>query len=379
MPYVELPPAHIVDTSEKFSHMVADLKNQTSIAVDTESNSLHAYQEQVCLVQISTIDKDYVVDPILVPDLDELEAVFDDPGIQKIFHAGDYDLATLKRDFDFEFQNLFDTMLAATALAEPAIGLAALLEKYLDLKIEKKFQRADWGKRPLDPEMLSYAQNDSHYLIPLRDILSQRLLQAGRLQNVLEDSAALAKVTLPMKDHEEDFWRVRGVQDLKPPALSLLKQLNHLRENLAMQRDVPPFKVFSDKLMIEVAQTQPKYREELSLLPSFSPSLNRRYGEQIMRVVSAWHKNPQPVKPRKNNRLGEREVKLRDALTAWRKEVGEKESIPSNAVFPRDLLDKIANQNPGSLDELEEVMQDYPHRFKEYGPQILNLLLRKNK
>ena len=140
MPYVELPPAHIVDTSEKFSHMVADLKNQTSIAVDTESNSLHAYQEQVCLVQISTIDKDYVVDPILVPDLDELEAVFDDPGIQKIFHAGDYDLATLKRDFDFEFQNLFDTMLAATALAEPAIGLAALLEKYLDLKIEKKYQ-----------------------------------------------------------------------------------------------------------------------------------------------------------------------------------------------------------------------------------------------
>ena len=63
-------------------------------------------------------------------------------------------------------------MLAATALAEPAIGLAALLEKYFDLKLEKKYQRANWGKRPLDPEMLAYAQNDSHYLLELRDILA---------------------------------------------------------------------------------------------------------------------------------------------------------------------------------------------------------------
>ena len=379
MPSIKLPPAYIIDTPEKLSRMVADLKKQPSIAIDTESNSLHAYQEQVCLVQISTVEKDYLVDPIIVPDLDELGGFFADPAIQKVFHAGDYDLATLKRDFGFEFRNIFDTMLAATALAEPSIGLAALLEKYFGVTIEKKYQRANWGKRPLDPEMLAYAQNDSHYLIRLRDLLSRRLIETGRLENVLEDSAALAKVTLPMKDHEEDLWRVRGVQDLKPTALSLLKQLNHLREQIAMHKDVPPFKVFSDKLMIEVAQTQPRYREELSLLPTFSPAINRRYGTQIMQVVNAWRKDPQPVKPRKNQRISDREVKLREALAAWRKEAGEKEGIPSNAVFPRDLLDKIAHQAPQSIHDLEKVMQDYPHRFREYGTQILNLLKRKTK
>ena len=374
-----LPPARIIDSPEKLHRMVEDLKRQPFIAVDTESNSLHAYQEQVCLIQISTPGTDYLIDTIVLSDLEELAPIFADPAIQKVFHAGDYDITTLKRDFGFQIRNVFDTMLAATALAEPAIGLAALLEKHFDLKIEKKYQRANWGKRPLDPEMLAYAQNDSHYLLQLRDILVRQLEEVGRLEAVLEDSAALAKVTLPMKDHEEDLWRVRGVQDLKPEALSLLRQINHLREQIAMNRNVPPFKVFSDRLMIEVAQTQPHFQEELALLPSFSPAMLRRYGNQIMQTVEKWRRNPVPVSPRKLTRLSDRELKLREKLTNWRKEIGEKEEIPSNAVFPRDLLERIAHHDPTSMEALEEVMEDYPHRYSKYGTQILNLIKRKEK
>ena len=374
-----LPAARIIDSPKNLTAMVEDLKKQTAVAIDTESNSLHAYQEQVCLIQLSTREHDYLLDPIAVPDLEELGAVFANPEIQKVFHAGDYDLATLKRDFGFEFRNVFDTMLAAKALAEPALGLAGLLEKYFDLRIEKKYQRADWGKRPLDPEMLEYARNDSHYLLDLRDLLVQRLKEADRLGYVLEDSAALAKITLPMKDHEENLWRVRGVQELKPEALSLLREINHLREQIAMNRDVPPFKVFSDRLMIEIAQTQPRYVEELELLPSFSPAMRRRYGSRIMQTVDSWRKNPVPGVPRANHRLSDREMKLRDKLTDWRKAVGEKDGVPSNAVFPRDLLERVAHRDPGSLEELEEVMRDYPLRFQKYGVQIFNLIKRKNK
>jgi len=374
-----LPAARIIDSPKNLTAMVEDLKKQSAVAIDTESNSLHAYQEQVCLIQLSTREHDYLLDPIAVPDLEELGAVFANPEIQKVFHAGDYDLATLKRDFGFEFRNVFDTMLAATALAEPALGLAGLLEKYFDLRIEKKYQRADWGKRPLDPEMLEYARNDSHYLLNLRDLLVQRLKEADRLGYVLEDSAALAKITLPMKDHEENLWRVRGVQELKPEALSLLREINHLREQIAMNRDVPPFKVFSDRLMIEIAQTQPRYVEELELLPSFSPAMRRRYGSRIMQTVDSWRKNPVPVVPRANHRLSDREMNLRDKLTDWRKAIGEKDGVPSNAVFPRDLLERVAHRDPGSLEELEEVMRDYPLRFQEYGVQIFNLIKRKSK
>lgn len=359
--------------------MVAELKNQPSIAVDTESNSLHSYQERVCLIQISTPDADYLIDPFPIQDMSELGEVFADPSIQKVFHAGDYDLATLKRDFGFEFVNIFDTMLAATALAEPAIGLAALLEKYYDLHLVKKFQRANWGKRPLDPEMLTYAQGDSRYLLRLRDLLVDKLRAVGRLKNVLEDSAALARITPPMKDHEEDLWKVKGSQDLNPTALSLLKELNHLRETIAEQRDVPTFKVFSNKVLIEIASTQPHYLEELSLLPSLSPSLIRRYGKQLMQVVIAWRENPVAVKPRKNHRLSDRELKLREKLSDWRKEVGEKEGLPSNAVLSRDLVELLAHHGPQSDEELAHIMRDYPNHHKQYGQEILDLLKRKNK
>jgi len=373
-----LPPARLVNSQETLSHLVADLKNQTSIAIDTESNSLHSYQERVCLIQISTPDADYLIDPFPIQDMSALGEVFADPSIQKVFHAGDYDLATLKRDFDFEFANIFDTMLAATALAEPSIGLAALLEKYYDLHLVKKYQRANWGKRPLDPEMLSYAQGDSHYLLRLRDMLVDKLRAVGRLKNVLEDSAALARITPAMKDHEEDLWKVKGSQDLNPTALSLLKELNHLRETIAEQRDVPPFKIFSNKVLIEIATTQPHYLEELSLLPSLSPSLIKRYGKQLMQVVKAWRENPVLVKPRKNHRLSDRELKLREKLGDWRKEVGEKEGVPSNAVLSRDLVELIAHHNPQSDEELAQVMRNYPNHYKQYGKQILSLIKRKN-
>lgn len=125
-----LPPARIINSQDTLSHMVAELKRQPAIAIDTESNSLHSYQERVCLIQISIPSADYLVDPFMIQDMSPLGEVFADKSIQKVFHAGDYDLATLKRDFSFEFSNLFDTMLAATALGEPAIGLAALLDKY---------------------------------------------------------------------------------------------------------------------------------------------------------------------------------------------------------------------------------------------------------
>lgn len=374
-----LPSARLVNSQETLSHMVAELKRQPAIAIDTESNSLHSYQEQVCLIQISIPGSDYLVDPFLIEDMSPLGEVFADPNIQKVFHAGDYDLATLKRDYGFEFVNIFDTMLAATALAEPAIGLAALLEKYYDIILVKKYQRADWGKRPLDSEMLIYAQGDSHYLLELRDLLVEKLREVGRLEYVLEDSAALARITLPMKDHEEDIWKVKGSQDLKPTALSLLKQLNHLRETIAEQKNVPPFKVFSAKALIEIATTQPHYLEELSLLPSFPPSMIRRYGKQLMQVVKDWRENPESVTPRKNHRLNDREVKLREKLGEWRKEISEKEAIPSNAVISRDLLELIAHQDPQSTEEMAEVMRDYPHHYQQYGQQIFDLIKRKNQ
>lgn len=363
-----------VDTPALLEEMLADLRRTSALAVDTESNSLHAYQEQVCLIQISTREHDYLVDCLPLSDLNPLGAVFADANTQKVFHAGDYDLTCLKRDYAFQFANVFDTMLAASALGEESLGLAGLLEKYLGVQIDKKYQRADWGKRPIKAEMLRYAQMDSHYLLGLRDSLVPRLEALGRLSIVLEDSAALASQTPAMKNHAEDFWRVRGINGMKPPALSLLKQLNHLRESLAKNQNLPPFKIMGDAALVEIANTQPHYIEELSLLPSLSAGQVRRYGKELMRVIEQWRKMPGKVSRPRSQGPDDAVLRRRERLGEWRKQEGLKQGLPSNVILPRDLLEKIAQADVEDLEALRCLMLESPSRFEMYGEDIFKLL-----
>ena len=371
-----MPEASIVNNSETYQHMLAHLATQDTIAIDTESNSLHAYHERVCLIQLSSLTADFLVDPFVFDNLDELGKLFSREDIQKVFHAGDYDIGCLKRDFDFTFHNIFDTMLAATALAEPNLGLAVLLEKYFDIVLDKKYQRANWGERPLKAEMLSYAQCDSHYLIPLRDTLLPQLEASNRLQLVLEEGEGMARLVKPLEQHIEDIWRVKGAQDLSAEGLSLLDVLNHARELIASKRDVPPFKVFSDRALIEIAQTQPHYIQELSLLPSLPESQVRRYGSLLMQAIQNWRENPQKVNPRRNHRLSDAEMKRRDALSNWRKQAGLNEGLPSNAIISRDLLERLAHPEFSDINELKQAMKYFPYRYERYGDAIFQVLER---
>jgi ribonuclease D len=371
-----MPEASIINSPETYQQMLAHLATQDTIAIDTESNSLHAYHERVCLIQLSSPSSDFLLDPFVFNDLSELGELFARADIQKVFHAGDYDIGCLKRDFDLSFHNIFDTMLAATALAEPNLGFAALTEKYLDITLDKKYQRANWGERPLKAEMLSYAQCDSHYLIPLRGVLLPQLEASDRLQLVLEEGEGMARLVKPNELHSEDIWRVKGAQDLSAETLSLLETLNHTRELIASKRDVPPFKVLSDRALIEIAQTQPHFIQELGLLPSLSESQVRRHGSLLMQTIEAWRENPQKVNPRRNHRLSDAEMKRRDALSNWRKQVGVEEGLPSNAIISRELLERLAHLEFSNIDELEQAMKYFPYRYERYGDAIFQALER---
>ncbi len=375
----EMPAPLVVENEESFAHMCADLAAQPAIAVDTESNSLHAYQERVCLIQISTRAQDYLVDTLALVSLDLLGEVFANPAIQKVFHAGDYDLTCLKRDYAFTFANYFDTSIAAAAVGEENLGLSTLLTKYFGFSVDKRYQRANWGKRPLDPEMLRYAQSDSHFLLPLRDSLLPRLEATGRLNLVLEDCAALAQQTPPMKNHSEDVWRVKGINGMKPRALSLLQQLNHLREEIARKQDVPLFKVMSDAALVELATTQPKHIQELDLLPSLSKSQVRRYGKQIMQTLADWHKSPGNLSRPRVQYLDESIQRRRELLGDWRKQMAQKEKVSSSVILPKDLLENIAAQPIKSKAELEQAMQASPTRFEVYGEELLEILRKENE
>ena len=152
----------LITRPDALIQLANQLANEPILAVDTESNSLYAFQEQVCLIQFSTPQDDFLVDPLALDDLSPLAGLFADPKIEKIFHAAEYDLITLKRDYHFDFENLFDTMIAARILGWEKIGLGSILKSEFDVELNKRYQRANWGKRPIPSEMVNYARLDTH-------------------------------------------------------------------------------------------------------------------------------------------------------------------------------------------------------------------------
>lgn len=369
--------AQIVATPEALQDFIHSLNQEPAFALDTESNSLHAYYERVCLIQVSTASQDFIIDPLALTDLSPLAPLMANKGIQKVLHAGDYDIACLKRDFGFEFANLFDTMLAATTLGETNLGLAALLESRFGLKLEKKFQRADWGKRPLMPAMLAYAQTDSRYLLALRDLLIPDLIATGRFETFKEDCAALALVPAAASTHELRLCHVKGAQALKPKQLGLLRELQIMRENLAKKHDKPPFKILGDRALVELAVNQPRYMEELQLLPSLTQRLVRRYGRIVLQTIAAWRSKPYSLKLPHPPRRDDERCNRREKLANWRKEAGKQEGLPSHVILPKDLLDTITARPLSSHADLKSRMAISPSRYQRYGQEIYQLLTKE--
>lgn len=355
--------------------MVDALTRQTVIAVDTESNSLFAYHEQVCLIQFSTHDEDFLVDPLARIDLAPLGPIFANPAIEKVFHAGEYDLICLKRDFDFTFDNLFDTMLAARILGRSGLGLGTILENEFGVQADKRLQRANWARRPLSPAMMAYARMDTHYLIPLRDMLKPKLIEAGRMELAEEDFRRLIRVPAGSHENGSSCWRIPGAQDLSPRQAAVLMEVCAFRDERAKAMDQPPFRVLPNQTLLELAQMMPRRRSDLNNIFGLSPKLIDRYCVGLLEAVERGIVGPPAYRP-VNHRPSEDYLWRLDMLRSWRKTSAREMGVESDVVLPREVLEEIAAGNPQNQTELSEVMADYPWRLEHFGPQILETLRR---
>jgi ribonuclease D len=368
-----------VNRPSVFGQMVKHLVEYPVLAVDTESNSLHAYREQVCLIQFSTELNDYLVDPLLLHELDALGPIFANPAIEKIFHASEYDLICLRRDFHFQFSNIFDTMLAARILGKPAVGLGSLLEAEFGITLDKHFQRANWALRPLPPAQMAYARLDTHYLKMLRDRLCEELVETGRLSLAEEDFRRMAEGIPDATPDEvvvEPFWRISGVQDLNPQQAAVLRELALYREQQAKAANLPPFKVLGNQNLLAVAQTLPADLQALAELGALSERQFHRHGQALLRAVQrGLEAQPQhrPVLPRRDERF----LNRLDALRTWRKLTAQSMGVESDVVLPRDLLYALAQRNPRREEELHEVMASTPWRLQTYGDKIADVLKKQ--
>ena len=353
--------------------MLGDLTAQPRLAVDTESNSLHAYREQVCLVQFTTPTRDYVVDPLALQDLSALGPIFSNPDIEKIFHAAEYDLICLRRDFDFQFSNLFDTMHAARVLGYPFVGLDNLLAEKFQFEIDKRHQKADWAVRPLTPAQLDYARLDTHFLFDLRAALERELREKDRLAMALEDFARACKVDIPREKLNGTSWRRFSTRkDISPRELTILSELCISRDRIAERMNRPVFKVVSDTLLIDIARNLPEKDVDLAALGLSSKQI-RLWGSEILEAVKRGTVAP-VVEREQAKRPNDRTLKRLERLKNWRKKVAQEMGVESDIVLPKVYLNTLAENPPGSLQELETMMQDSPTRFKRYGEQIYRLV-----
>jgi ribonuclease D len=371
-----LPDPIFIARPAALQRLANSLIEEPIVAVDTESNSLYAYQEQVCLIQFSTPKQDFLVDPLSLKDLSPLAELFRSPKVEKVFHAAEYDLICLKRDFGFEFANLFDTMIAARILGREGIGLGSLLEDEFGVHLDKRYQRANWGRRPIPGHLLAYAQLDTHYLISLRHRLRAELKEYALWRLANEDFTRVISVDgRSIGNNKQSCWRINGIRELDAQKAAVLKELCQYRDQVARKINRPLFKVMGDRTLLAIAVDCPKSLEELREIPGMSRRQIERHGKELLSAVERGLQ-AKPIYPPRSPRPNEDFLTRLDALRSWRKRTALEMGVKSDIVLPRDLLYKIAERDPQQDDELTALMRDNPWRLEQFGDQILYVLAK---
>jgi ribonuclease D len=370
-----LPLASYIDDSRALGPALERLARQQRIAIDTESNSMHAYRGKTCLIQLSTPSEDLLIDPLAIADISPLGAILADPAIEKVFHAAEYDLICLKRDFDFDVLSIFDTMAAARVCAYQRIGLGNMLEDLLGVRHSKKHQKYDWAQRPLPESARRYAQGDTHYLLPLCDALRVELRALGRLEEASEYIADMTRFELKSQEFDpEGFWALARPNSLNQQGAAVLRELYILRDALAQAVDHPPQRLITNKTLLEIVKLQPRSARKLYDIRGLPAWLVRQNGDEIIEAVQHGLSSRLPMKRPAPETIPPLIVERYSALHSWRRETAEARGVASDVIISRGALWEIARRNPSTIDDLREICGFGPWRRQTYGPAVVALL-----
>ena len=343
----------MIDTNEKLADFLPVVKAAAWLAIDTEADSLHAYPEKVCLIQISTADGDRLVDPLAEIDINPLLDAL--TGRELIFHAADYDLRLLLKHHAFTATTIFDTMLAARLLGERQFGLSNLVENFLGVKLDKGSQKADWARRPLTEKMETYARNDTHYLKPLEEKLKAALQAKGRLAWHQESCARLiTDCSQPVVVDQDTVWRIKGSTFLERPALAVLRELWHWREREAIAANRPPFFVLAHETMIDISLAVAEQRPSEHLIPS---RMHPRRKENLIEAVRAAQAVPPEKFPEKIRHISQRPTEAE--FRRFREIEKQRDQHAQQLVVDPTLIASKA------------VMGDLARDWEKYAPELM--------
>ncbi len=374
------PPVRIVETPAQLDAALAIWRDAGVLGVDTESNSFYAYHDRLCLLQVSTEDEDWIVDPLALGEaLRAFNPLLEDPALVKVFHSAEFDLMLLKKDLGAEVRGLFDTQVAMTLLRSGPTGLAALLQDFYGLELSKKEQRSDWGRRPLTPSQIAYARLDTHWLPDLYRRLRQELEEKGLLEAAAGEFRRLEQEILPPREADPEGWRrIKGARNLDPEAAARLRALYQWREALAAEEDRPPFRILGNEALLELARRPPRGMRELAAVRGVGWNKARKVGDEILgalrgvqgQVVAAPVISRDPADRRRRRVQRENQ----EALRRWRKEMAERLELPSERLIHRRHLEAIGRHLPRTREDLLRLVPLNDWQREHLEESLLELL-----
>jgi len=378
MPPTETDTALYLDKPEEVDRFLSEISAVTELALDTEGASFHRFLDRIYLLQLSTRDRSAIIDPLPVEKPSRLGALLESKSVEVVFHDADYDLRLLHQDYGWHVANIFDTRIASQLLGIKSFGLAALLEQFFAVKLDKKHQRADWSMRPLTRDMLEYAAQDTRYLLQLKDHMKAELERRGRLHWAQEEFSRLEGTRWDAEDAMEGFLRLKGARDLTRPELAVLRELVHWRDTVAAQLDRATFRVMGNEVLLDLSRNPPRSVSELSAIKGMPKGMIDRAGPDIIAAVRRGLEVPEAELPRFPR--GQRWNKDRDfdarvvRLKGVRDEVARALDLDPGVLCSRERLENIARSTAKTADDLLAVPGLRRWQIEVMGPGLLSAL-----
>ena len=372
-----------IDTADGLEQVSRSLAGGGDLAVDCEAAGYHRYSDRLCLVQLSTPSETFVLDPLAVDPTPHLKPFLEDPARRVLMHGGSYDLRLLRRDLDISVARLADTQVAAGFLGEPAMGLQKLLLKHLGVRLAKKYQKADWARRPLSRDMIEYAAGDTCHLHRLTAVLEDALRKMGRLHWAEEECQRLVEYSAGAREPDsppDPVTRFKGARRMDARTVTALREAIAWRDRIARSLDRAPFRVATDAALLATVAARPTTVSQLANVKGFSPRLAARSGRSLLEALGRVRRlarrdlQPYPVVRGGRGRPTPEEEATLDRITAVRNRVAEQLGLDRGRVMANHLLREVVAVRPGSVAELEAMPGVRRWQVEILGRKLLGAL-----
>jgi ribonuclease D len=378
MPPANTDGARYLDQIPEVDRFLSEISGVKELALDTEGASFHRFLDRIYLLQLSTREQSAIIDPLPIGSPAKLGQLLESKDVEVVFHDADYDLRLLHQDYGWHVTNIFDTRVASQLLGIKSFGLAALLEQFFDVKLDKKHQRADWSMRPLTPDMLLYAAQDTRFLLQLKDHMKSELKRRGRLHWAEEEFARLEGTRWEAEESMEGFLRLKGARDLSRRELAVLREVANWRDTVAAQLDRATFRVMGNEVLFEIARRAPKNTSELGAIKGMPKGMLERAGADIVAGVRHGMEAPEAGLPKFPK--GQRWNKDRDfdekvaRLKSVRDAAATRLELDPGVLCSRERLENVARSGAKTVADLAAVPDLRRWQIEEMGEGFVRAL-----